>query len=338
MSERETEANSGQSVQDNVWEDQRHVVFAILALLGVALLQTVVGILALGQMFSIFTENTNLWVGRISLLQAVLLYGMALGTYFHRSFFAMGGTIISGIALLASIFALNFYLILISLACFILILRGYLTLRSIDARVAKEEQSDPMVDFYHRLIPVLVRVMAADGHLDRRERKKISQLCDRMRISKYEQQQLIRKALKYKQNPIEPLIDGLLAATTKVGYVDPHRKLLSSMLAVASADGIFVPEEISLLRQVGKQLEVPNNVIDAMLRQHQTKLEHIEPAIAREILSVGPNATTEQIRDAYLAFLQDFETEQYNDVGSTLKEHILQRKEVVERAFEVLQR
>ena len=41
---------------------------------------------------------------------------------------------------------------------------------------------------------VLVRVMAVDGHIDRRERLKISNICNNMNISHYERNYLINRA------------------------------------------------------------------------------------------------------------------------------------------------
>ncbi len=47
----------------NIWLDQKSVNYATLALLSVAILQTVFGILALGQVLSFFSETTSKWVG-----------------------------------------------------------------------------------------------------------------------------------------------------------------------------------------------------------------------------------------------------------------------------------
>lgn len=321
----------------NIWLDQKSVIYATLALVVVGILQTVFGILALGQVISLFSENTSRWVGRLSLLGAAILFVTALGTYFNRSEFAKVGVAVAAINLFVSLMSLKPVLIVISIVFFFFILHGYLTLRRIDKRVKATQQENPLVAFYHSLIPVLVKVMAADGHVDRRERKKIYELCDSMKISRYEQQALIRNALKYKNSDIHQLVENYLAAANRAQLSSPKRKLLSAAFAVAGADGIFVDEEIGLLREICSGLSVTAGSVDAMLRQQQSQLENVDAATAREILGVEEDATDEQVRNAYMAFMQDFETEQYADVGERLRNHILKRQGAVEKAYQVLQ-
>ncbi len=321
----------------NIWLDQKSVNYATLALLSVAILQTVFGILALGQVLSFFSETTSKWVGRVSLLGALVLFATAVGTYLNRSEFAKVGTAVAGINVLVSLMSLKPILIVLSLVFFFFILHGYITLRRIDTRVQATQQENPLVEYYHRLIPVLVRVMAADGHIDRRERKKVYELCDSMKLSRYEQQALVRNALKYKDTDLQTLVDNYLEVAQRVKLRSPQRKLMSAAFAVASADGIFVNEEIALLRQIGRGLGVRAGTVDAMVRQQKSHLENIDLSTAHEILGVEEGANEEQIRNAYMAFMQDFETEQYANVGERLQQHILQRKGAVEKAFQVLQ-
>lgn len=327
---------AGAESNENIWRDQKRVIYAVLALLGMALVQTVLGVLTLGQTMK-FSGASSVVLGSMSLLAAVLLYAMALGTYFNRSIFAGSGAAVGALLALFALFSLNPVLIVINVVGFLWILQGYWTLRSMDRRIAEADQSHPAVDYYHRLIPLLVRVMAADGHLDRRERKKIYTLCDSMKISRYEQQTLVRQSLKYADNAIAPLIDGYLAVARKIGFVTPDRKLLSAALAVASVDGVLAPEEVALLKTIGQHLHLPDSAVDAMLHQQKARLEHIDAAAAAQILDVPSNATAEQINEAYRSFLQDFEAEQYASVGQKLLAHIQRRKQAVERAYEVLQ-
>jgi tellurite resistance protein len=264
---------------------------------------------------------------------------ITLGIFTLRNSYpaAVTGLVLSSIGLALALISINPLAIGIRVAIVVLVYRGVSALKGVNLRIAAEAQPNPLTAYYHHFVPLLARVMAADGHLDRRERAKIVEVCDAMNISSYEQRQLIERAAAPQAFDVAEHTRAYAARAREIGLVNPQRQLLVAAIAVAGADGVIVEAEGKMLREIGAALGTPADEVDALVEQQRAKLAELTPELARKLLNVQPDAPPEHVKASYEALRKDLEARSYEHLGHALGREVAERRAVVERAYQLLQ-
>ena len=250
---------------------------------------------------------------------------------------AVTGLVLSILGLLGTLLSFNLIGIIIRGVVVGLIAGGVSALRNVNLRIAVATQENPLVAYYHYFVPLLTRVMAADGHLDLRERQKIVEVCNGMSISAYEQRRLIERASAPQAFDAAEVTRRYLEAARQVGLPSPERQLLIAAVAVAGADGVLAEAEERLIRDMGKTMAVSSGEIDALIAQQQLSMDELTPVLARRLLNVSPNQPFEQITASYQRLAGDLQKQSFSHLGAKLGEIAERRRQVLDRAYALLQ-
>jgi uncharacterized tellurite resistance protein B-like protein len=250
---------------------------------------------------------------------------------------AVIGLVLNSLALLVTLLSLNIIGIAIRGAAVAVIARGVGALKGINNRIAEPVQQNPLTAYYHHLIPLLVRVIGADGHLDRRERGKIAVICNAMQISRYEEHRLVNAATKQGGTlDIRDAVDKYLTRARTIQLPNPEHQLITAAIAVAGADGVIVAEEEQVIYQIGDALRLSREDVAARLAAHRAKLDHLDINMAREILNVTANALPEEIEASYNTIKSEMQPQNYAHLGSNLGDYVNQRAAILEKAVQLL--
>ncbi len=204
------------------------------------------------------------------------------------------------------------------------------------ARVAEPDKQDPMEAYYHNLLLLLVWVMRADGHCDRREIRKLRTTCDGMNLSAWERDVVLASANLSSRKALRDGAKRYLQAAKAAAIPDPGPSLLVVATAVAGADGVIVREEADALRELAELAGVsPDNVTQLLLGQ-QLHLDALDVPRAHELLHLDDGATRGQVQEAHLALAAELEATRYQHIGKTLADQLRQRHTILDRARDLL--
>jgi tellurite resistance protein len=204
------------------------------------------------------------------------------------------------------------------------------------ARVAEPDKQDPLEAYYHNLLQLLVWVMRADGHCDRREIRKLRTTCDGMNLSAWERDVVLASANLSTRKELREGAKRYLQAATVAAIVDPGTSLLVVATAVAGADGVIVREEADAIRELAKLVGVSTDNVTQLLLGQQLHLEALDVPRAHELLNVDDGATQAQVQEAHLALATELEGNRYQHIGTTLAEQLHQRQAMLDRARDLL--
>jgi len=333
-------AHEDASSHDNVYSDFAAVRFAVLALLAAFAVQLIIGIYLIGRGLPGIEPRTATRVGLFSLVEAAFLLGLAWGAYKMRSEAVLGGMVLTCFGVVTSLITMQPVIIVINLLLVLAIFKGHRALVKMNQRIESETQTNPMTRYYHRMIPILVRVMGADGHVDRRERNKISQLCNNMNISTYERNYLIKRASRTARQAspasLKLLIEQFLAAGEALDHVIPDLECMYAALAVIESDGVVLPEEVDILQDIGSYLGWDLEEMKQFVLQNRTDLKELDLDKAYEILGLSESATMQQIERAHQDFIAEMNAEQFKHIGTPLGDNVEKRRQILDRAYQVL--
>lgn len=221
----------------------------------------------------------------------------------------------------------------------LLVLNAVLSLRRIKHMVWEEAERNPLVAHYRLLVRLLVRMMAVDRHVDRREAETIMRICNSLRISKDAQRQFVEEALdevEDEESDLEPHARRYLELAEEAGIPHPQRTALMAAVAVASADGVIGDAEEDELHSLGSSLELDKGEVSRVIAQHRASLNDLTPELARQLLNVESTASSLELEEAYRAVIDDLQLDDYDHLGEGLVDYADQRRAIVERAFELL--
>lgn len=316
----------------HVKADRGKVIAAGVALIVVGLLQLGLGAALTG--FGVYGQR-GLYLVLATGIEGLL--SVALGIFTLRNAYgaAVTGVVLNGFGLLLAVFTGNLGAIGVRLVLLIIVGAGALALRKINRRVDSGVSGSPLTTYYHHVVPLLVRVMAADGHLDQRERQKIREVCDAMQISRYEQQRLIEQSARATAFDVRARARSYLAEARQLGLSAPEQQLIVAALAVAGADGVIVEPERELIEQIGEALGLAAEDVAAQLATYEAELRDLDAVGARKLLGLGPAAGDAEIEKAYQRLAAVLEPQAYGHLGAQLGRHVQERAEVLRRAREL---
>lgn len=223
----------------------------------------------------------------------------------------------------------------------LLVLNAILSLRRMKHMVWEEAERNPLVAHYRLLVRLLVRMMAADRHVDRREAETIMRVCNSLRISKDAQRQFVEEALdevEGEASELEPHARRYLELADEAGIPHPQRTALMAAAAVASADGVIGDVEEAELHSLGSALQLEEAEVSRVIAQHRARLNELTPELARQLLNVDHSATELDLQEAYRAVIDDLQIDDYDHLGKGLVDYAEQRRAIVERAYELLKK
>lgn len=238
--------------------------------------------------------------------------------------------------LLVAVLLFHYLQVLLSAVVAIYINQGRMALEATNARVDHPAQTDSLTSYYHHLIPILVHVMTADGHTDRRERRKLLRALDGMKISRYEQNRLVENAARNQDLAVHAYVSAYLTAAKNAGLEHPEHQLMLSALAVASADGILVSEEATAILSIASAAGIPTGEAEALVSQERDRLESLDLSTARALLGVAEDAPKEAIDVAYRGLTAEFDSDAYDHLGERVVDYASERKLVIDRAYQQL--
>lgn len=269
-------------------------------------------------------------------IEGVLTIACGVGTRKNSSGWALTGLILTSLGAGMAMLSANIIAIIIRAPIWIAVLSGYQALKRIDTRVAKPEQTSPLTQYYHYVIPLLVHIMRADQHIDRRERAKIYEACNQMNLSGYERRRLVEEAIKRPEINVEIMVKRYLVSSRAIGQPSPERKLLLMALSVAEADGILLPQEVDAIHKIGRALGVPQDEVDSLLLEHIPDDGPLNEERALYVLGVPKTSSPWDIESAYQALLKDLDPAEYEHIGALVAHQVKQRRTLVEQAYRVV--
>ncbi len=204
------------------------------------------------------------------------------------------------------------------------------------ARVAETDKQDPMEAYFHNLLLLLVWVMRADGHCDRREIRKLRTTCDGMNLSAWERDVVLASANLSSRKALRDGAKRYLQAAKAAAIPDPGTSLLVVATAVAGADGVIVREEADALRELAELAGVSSDNVTQLLLGQQLHLDALDVPRAHELLHLDDGATRIQVQEAHLALAAELEATRYQHIGKTLADQLRQRHTILDRARDLL--
>jgi tellurite resistance protein len=269
--------------------------------------------------------------------QGVANLGLAYAIWQHRMR-ALGWVILfSVVNVVTAVATLEWILMVYAVVTCAIFWGTGLALRKVDAEIATPHKSDPLEAYYHNLLGLLVRVMRADGHCDRRELSKISRLCNDMNLSDYERDLVVTSANEHPAEPLEDVVMRYRIAAEVAQIPDPTQSLVVAALAVATADGILVPEERAVLEDLAKLLDVDAALFEAALGPHAPP-DSMNEDFARSLLNVTENDPAETVAEAYRSLRSELHAAHYTHLGSHLAQTLNKRLLLVDEAHDLLVR
>jgi tellurite resistance protein len=315
--------------------DRNKVLGAGITLIILGALQLLAGLVLAGGGLRLGGSTAQI-IGILTVAEGAVTLTLGIFTLKNSYGAAMGGLVLACIGLGLNVLSLNMIAIAIRGAVVALVARGVSALRSINNRVAAGTPATPLTAYYHELIPIMVRVMAADGHLDRRERKKIGEVCDAMRISRYEQHRLIGQASRSTTFDVRASVQRYLQLARQIRLPTPEEQLLMAAIAVAGADGVFEAAEEQLIKEIGAAAGMSAEDIEWRVTMAKAKLGSLDSSLAREILNVDQSASPEAIETSYQTLCRELAPEAYGHLGQGMSGFVRQRVAVLDRAKDLL--
>ncbi len=218
----------------------------------------------------------------------------------------------------------------------ILMWRMHMAFKMMLARVAEPDKRDPLEAYYHNLLQLLVWVMRADGHCDRRELHKIKSTCDAMNLSSWERDVVIASANLDNRKELRSAAKRYLEAATATQIADPGNGMLVVAAAVAGADGVIAKQETDALRELAKLVGVAPEHVNQLLLHQQLHLEALNTTKAHELLRLDDGATRAQVEAAHATLATELEETRYQHIGTSLAELLHQRHAMLDRARDLL--
>ncbi len=197
-----------------------------------------------------------------------------------------------------------------------------------------QKPPDPKVECYHHLVPILVRLMTAEGDVDRRELQRIKDICDPVDITAYEHDYLAHRAQREQEYTLKDLVVGYLKAAKKVVGLHPRHSLLAASLAVVEADGVIALGEVRLLREISDLLGYEPEQFERIMRQMRMRIDQMDLSRAAHLLGVSEDATRAEIEQAHRRLLQDFLGVHHGAAfGDKIEEILQKRRDILEQAY-----
>lgn len=219
-----------------------------------------------------------------------------------------------------------------------LLWRMHMAFQMMLARVAEPEKQDPLVAYYHNLLQLLVWVMRADGHCDRRELRKVKTTCDAMNLSSWERDVVLASSNLSDRKELRDAAKRYLQAAATASIADPGASLVVVATAVAGADGVITSEEAAAVRELAKLVGVPKDNAAQLLLGQQLHLDALDATRAHELLNLDEGASKGQVEQAHGALAAELEETRYQHIGTTLVEQLHQRHAMLDRARDLLLR
>ncbi len=316
--------------------DRGKVLTAGVTLVILGSLQLLVGLLISAGGVLQSAGSAAEFFGIATLIEGAITLTLGIFTLKNAYGAAMTGLVLASVGLVLSLLSLNILAIAIRAGVVALVARGVSALRSVNQRIAQGTPATPLTAYYHELIPLMVRVMAADGHLDRRERKKIGEVCDAMRISRYEQQRLVGQASRSTTFDVRTSVQRYLQLARQIQLPTPEEQLLMAAVAVAGADGVFEAAEVCLIKEIGAAAGMSSEDIEWRIVMAKAKLGSLDSSLAREILNVSQDATPETIEASYQTLYHELTPHAYGHLGERMSSFVKERIAVLDRAKDLL--
>jgi len=281
-------------------------------------------------------HGTRLDIFSVALIgQGVANLGLAYAIWHHRMR-ALGGVILFSIVnVVAAVATFEWYLMVYAAVTCVIFWWAGLALRKVDEEIATPDKSDPLEAYYHNLLHLLVRVMRADGHCDRRELSKIARLCNDLNLSDYERDLVIASANEHPPEPLKDVVIRYRIAADVAQIPDPAQSLIVAALAVATADGVLVDEERTVIEDMAKHLNVNAALFEAALAAHAPP-DHMSEDYARSLLNVTARADAPEIEAAHQSLRSELHAAHYNHLGSRLAKIVNERLILVDDAYNLL--
>ena len=313
----------------SIEDDRRKVVIAGVMLMFIAVLQVLFAFVVLAD------AGLPEWLYYVTMIEAAVT--LVLGIFVLRnSFVALTvALVLQGLGAVSVLISFNVVGIAIKAGILVVLWRAREAIQRINLRIDAPEQPNPLVAWYHEFIPLMVRVMSADGHIDHREKQKIAEICNSMKISEYERDRVLGRD-DDANTPVQKLIDRYTVKSKAVGMANPMHKVVVAAVVVAGADGIIVPEEEKLIREIGAAGGMDAAEVEALLAQHRAKLEDIDAETARKLLNVDADADAEAIRESYEAFAAELREPSFSHVGSAMEKYAGERLKMLDKAYAIL--
>jgi tellurite resistance protein len=219
-----------------------------------------------------------------------------------------------------------------------LLWHNHMAFKMMIARVVEPEKKDPLEAYYHNLLQLLVWVMRADGHCDRRELRKIKTTCNAMHMSSWERDFVLRSANVDDRAELKTASKRYLQSAGAAGISDPGDQLIVVALAVAGADGVVVEQEEQAVRQLAKLVAVKEPFVDTLLQQQKLHLEALDVDRARALLHVDADATPDAVTEAHDTLATELQGSQYDHLGTGFASTLQARLDVLTRARDLLTR
>jgi len=196
--------------------------------------------------------------------------------------------------------------------------------------------ANPLIPYYHLFIRLLVRVMRADGLLDRRERLKIAEVCDAMQISSYERDRVILAAGLDPASDIEEQTRRYVEAAEALEIPGPRWQLVLAAIGVAGADGVIELSEQQVVLDIGAAVGIAEGEIRTILDQQVVDPDHLDAEEARRLLALPEGATPGEIEGAHESLSSSFAEGDYLHLGGRLEDFVTERQRVLDGARAVL--
>ena len=312
-----------------VEEDKRKISHALIFLWIVAVLAILGGL-------AILIQDKSPVIGWIVLVSGAIYALCALAIQIRHSTVAtiIAATLIV-LNLLGAIMSVNIISMVINGFFLATVLRAHSALRSIKMRVAMSEQENPLVAYYHALVPLVVEVMKADGRIDPKEIEQFNSMCDKMHVSDMERKLLMDKAMQGNE-PISVLVPRFLQAASTLGVADPAGHLIEALLVMAASDRQLHPAEKQVLRKVAIVSRYDENTLERRLAEVEHQLRSLSRSDALGILGLAEGATPEQIEATYQQLRAAANPADYLHLGQAVAQKVAERRELLDKARSVL--
>ena len=310
-------------------EDKRKISHALIFLWIIAGLAVVGGL-------AIILQDNNPVIGWTAVVSGGI-YGLcALAIQLRHSTVAtiIAATLIV-LNLLGSIMAVNIIGIVVNGFFLASVLRAHSAIKSIKMRVAMSDQDNPLVAYYHALVPLVVEVMKADGRIDPREIAQFNSMCDKMHVSEMERKLLMDKAMQGNE-PISVLVPRFLQAASKLGVEDPAGHLIEALLVMAASDRQLHPSEKQVLRKVAIVSRYDEDTLERRMAEVEHQIQSLSRSDALGILGLTEGATPEQIEATYQQLRAAANPADYLHLGQAVAQKVAERREMLDRARAVL--
>ncbi len=312
--------------------DKRKVTIAVVFLWVVAVLAIMGGL----YMASNLSGSGTAWIGWVAAGTGAIyaLCALAIQLRHSTTATAIAGTLVA-LNLLGAFLSMNLFSIAINVAFLVVIFQAHRSLRSIKMRVALSDQDNPLVAYYHALVPLVVEVMKADGRIDPAEIAQFNSMCDKMHISDMERKLLMDKAMQANE-PISVLVPRFLDAAGALGIQDPPSHLIQALLVMAAADRHLHPEEKQVLRKAAVVARYDEIALERQLKQLETQIQTLSRQDALATLGLTEGAGADQIEAAYRQLRAAANPEDYLHLGQAVVQKVEERRNLLDQAHALL--